>query len=239
MHLVNSLSSRVLKCQGMFGSFLSLLRWFLNQAIQVQIVLTIIMYWSVKVDRIVYCCDCCFCCWASPTRSSHKNRVWKRNETKRNETLSRWWSMSTRHSTALIPPPRRRRKDIFRWLCSRSPHSCLSLRSTRDRCVEAAAFPVVVAHVLPRDNPAWPNRVVMEIAWLLAILIFASVFPKSKAVVPAMNVVLENAGLQVLVVNTMYALSLFNWWIMRRILLVSIRLAQYCAVSASFCQHER
>ena len=76
--------------------------------------------------------------------------------------------------------------------------------------MEAAAFPVVVAHVRPRDNPAWPNRVVTEIAMLLAILTFASVFPKGKAAVPAIHVVLENARLQVLVVDNIIVLRLFN-----------------------------
>ena len=60
--------------------------------------------------------------------------------------------------------------------------------------MDAVSFPVVVAHVLPRHNPAVPPLVVMEIAWLLAILMFVSVFPTgSQAAIPTVNVVLEHA----------------------------------------------
>ena len=56
------------------------------------------------------------------------------------------------------------------------------------------AFPVVVTHVLPGEDPALPPPVVMEIAWLLAILMFVSVFPTgSQAAIPTVNVVLEHA----------------------------------------------
>ena len=62
------------------------------------------------------------------------------------------------------------------------------------------AFPVVVTHVLPGEDPALPPPVVMEIAWLLEILMFASVFPTGKmAAVPTMNVVLEDACMMELV----------------------------------------
>ena len=145
-----------------------------------------------------------YCCWLHRHDRHIKSDLTKRNETtttnhtETTTTVSRW-SMSTRHSTALRPrppPTRRRRRDLFRWLCSRSPDSCLSLDSTRDKCVEAVAFPVVVIHVLPRNKAAVPAAVVMEIAWRLAKLMCASVFPPrrmSTPALPTMIVVLENA----------------------------------------------